>query len=64
MKEKLIELIKQLDPELQVLVAEVIEKEREYLDYLRPRGVVEEIRDLVDKYAKEDLGLIELAGKK
>ena len=64
MKEKLIELIKQLDPELQVLVAEVIEKEREYLDYLKPRGLVEEIRDLVDRHAKEDLGLLQLAGKK
>ena len=52
MKEKLIELINKLDPELQMIVAEVIEKEREFLDMLRPRGVKEEIRDIIDKYAK------------
>lgn len=52
MKEKLIKLIKQLDPDIQELVAEAIEKERDYLDYLKPRGLVEELRDLVDKYAK------------
>jgi uncharacterized protein YaaR (DUF327 family) len=64
MKEKLLELIKQLDPELRELVAEVIEKEREYLDYLKPRGVVEEIRDLIDRYAKDDLCLLIQGGKK
>ncbi len=64
MREKLIELIKQLDPELQGLVAEVIEKEREYLDYLKPRGVVEDIRDLIDRYAKDDLGLKSKKGEK
>jgi uncharacterized protein YaaR (DUF327 family) len=52
MKEKLLELIKQLDPDLQELVAEVIEKEREYIDLLKPRGVKEDIRDLIDKHAK------------
>jgi len=64
MKEKLLELIKQLDPELQELVAEVIEKEREFLDYLKPRGVVEEIRDLIDRHAKDDLGLLNQGGRK
>ena len=64
MKKKLLELIKQLDPELQGLVAEVIEKEREYLDYLKPRGVVEEIKDLIDRYAKDDLGLLYQGDKK
>lgn len=56
MKDKLIELIKKLDPELQMVVAEVIEKEREYLDMLKPRGVKEEIRDIIDKYAKYGTG--------
>lgn len=56
MKEKLIELIKNLDPELQMVVAEVIEKEREYLDMLKPRGVKEDIRDIIDKYAKHGFG--------
>jgi cell division protein FtsB len=64
MKEKLLVLIKKLEPELQEVVAEVIEKEREYLDFLKPRGVVEEIRDLIDRHAKEDLGLLKQGGKK
>lgn len=55
MKEKLLELIKQIDPTLQEIVIEVIEKEREYIDYLKPRGVKEEIRDIIDKYAKSEL---------
>ena len=57
MKEKLRELILQLDPELQELVAEVILKEREYLDMMKPRGVKEEIRDAVDRIARHGLGL-------
>lgn len=56
MKDQLLKLIQRLDPELQQLVAEVIEKEREYIDYLKPRGVKEDIRDLIDKYAKYGLG--------
>ena len=52
MKEKLLELIKELDPDLQELVAEVIEKERDYIELLKPRGVKEDIRDLIDKHAR------------
>ena len=52
MKEKLLELIKQLDPDLQELVAEVIEKEREYIDFLKPKGVKDDIRGLIDKHVK------------
>ena len=56
MKDKLRELILQLDPELQELVAEVIIKEREYLDMMKPRGIKEEIRDAIDRIAKYGLG--------
>lgn len=52
MREKLIELIKQLDPDLQEIVIEVIEKERDYLDYQKPKGIKDEIRDIIDRYAK------------
>lgn len=54
MRDKLLDLIKNLDPDIQELVAEVLEKERDYLDMLRPRGIKEEIRDLIDKHAKHD----------
>ena len=55
MKEKLLELIKQLDPELQLVVAEVIEKEREYMDMLKPKGIKEDIRDIIDKHVKYEI---------
>ncbi len=54
MKENLLALIKTIDPDLQELIAEVIEKEREYIDYLKPRGVKEDIRNLIDRHAKHD----------
>lgn len=56
MRERLLKLIRQLDPEIQELVAEVIILEREHLDMLKPRGVKEKIRDAIDKYAKHGLG--------
>jgi|APSaa5957512622_1039677.scaffolds.fasta_scaffold59519_2 hypothetical protein len=55
MKKKLIELISKLDPEIQVIVAEVIELEREHLDYRKPR-IKENIRDVIDKHARHGLG--------
>lgn len=56
MKEKLLELIRQLDPEIQELVAEVILLEREHLDMLKPHGIKEKIRDAIDKYARYGIG--------
>jgi hypothetical protein len=56
MHEKLFELIKNLEPDLRELVVEVIEKEREYIDYLKPKGIKEDIRELIDKYAKHGIG--------
>jgi hypothetical protein len=58
-KEKLMALIQQLDPEIQELVAEVILLEREHLDMLKPRGIKNKIRDSIDKYAKYGTGLDE-----
>lgn len=54
MKQKLVELIKKLDPDIRELVAEVVWLEREYLDMKKPH-VKEKIRDQVDVYAKESL---------
>lgn len=59
MREKLAELVADLEPEIQALVAEVIQLEREYLDLLKPRGVKDEIRDAIDKYARYGLGVNE-----
>ena len=61
MKEKLMELIQQLDPEIQALVAEVISLERDYVDMVKPRGVKKDIREVIDKYAKYGIGVDEEA---
>lgn len=55
MREALMQLIRDLDPEIQELVATVIAIEREYQDMQKPRGVVQTIRDEIDKYARESL---------
>ncbi len=52
MKERLVKLIAQFEPEVQAVVAEVIAKEREYLDMLKPRGVKEDIERVIDRIAR------------
>ncbi len=55
MKEKLVGLIQQFEPEVQAVVAEVIAKEREYLDMLRPRGIREDIENIIDRNARSGI---------
>lgn len=52
MRDKLGELILQFDPEVRTVVAEVIGKEREYLDMMRPRGIMDDIEDIIDRVAR------------
>lgn len=52
MREKLSTLISQFDPEVQAVVAEVIAKERERLDMLRPHGIMDDIEDIIDRVAR------------
>jgi hypothetical protein len=52
MREKLVELIMQFEPEVREVVAEVVAKEREYLDLLKPRGVKEDIEHTIDRVAR------------
>jgi hypothetical protein len=55
MREKLKELIQDLDPEIRGIVSDVVELEGEYLDSRRPQ-VINKIRDIVDRYAKNGIG--------
>jgi hypothetical protein len=55
-QEKLLTLIRQLDTDMQELVAEVILLERDHLDMLKPRGIKEKIRDVIDKHARYSPG--------
>ncbi len=56
MKEKLVTLIAQFEPEVQSVVAEVIAKERERLDLLKPHGIMDDIEDIVDRVARYEMG--------
>ena len=55
MREALTQLIRDLDPEIQELVATIISLEREHQDMQKPRGVVQTIRDEIEKYARASL---------
>jgi len=52
---RILGLIRKLDPDLQEVVAEVISLERENLDWQKPHGVKDKIRDIIDKHAKHKL---------
>ncbi len=56
MREQLVTLIKQFDPEVQAVVAEVIAKERERLDMLKPHGIMDDIEDIIDRVARHGEG--------
>lgn len=52
MRDKLLTLMDQFEPEVQAVVAEVIAKERERLDMLRPHGIMDDIEDIIDRVAR------------
>ena len=56
MREKLVMLINQFEPEVQAVVAEVIAKERERLDMLRPHGIMDDIEDIIDRVSRHGMG--------
>lgn len=56
MREKLVTLIQQFDPEVRAVVAEVIVKERERLDMLKPHGIMDDIEDIIDRVARHGEG--------
>lgn len=56
MREQLVTLIKQFDPEVQAVVAEVISKERERLDMLKPHGIMDDIEAIIDRVARHGEG--------
>jgi hypothetical protein len=52
MREKLAKLIIQFDPDVREVVAEVITKERERLDMLKPHGIKDDIEHIIDRVAR------------
>lgn len=52
LKEKISELLKEYDPEIQNLIERVLEEEWALLSYERPRGIMEKIRQIIDVEVK------------
>ena len=52
LQEKILELFRDYDPEVQEVIARVLEQEWAHLSYQRPRGIAEEIRHIIDAEVK------------
>jgi hypothetical protein len=50
-REKIISLFRECEPEVQEVVSEVLAKEWEKLSMLNPRGIKEDIRAIIDTQA-------------
>ena len=48
LKEKILELFQDYEPEVQEVIARVLEEEWARLSYERPRGILKEIRQIID----------------
>ena len=48
LKDKILELFQDYEPEVQVVIARVMDKEWARLSYQRPRGILEEIRQIIE----------------
>jgi len=52
LREKILNLFRDYEPEVQEVLAQVIEAEWAKLSYERPRGIIEEIRQIIDAEAR------------
>ena len=52
LKDKILELFRDYEPEVQSVIARVLEEEWARLSYERPRGILEEIRQIIDAEAR------------
>ena len=48
LREKILELFRECEPEVQSVIARVLEEEWALLSYERPRGIMEKIRQIID----------------
>ena len=52
LREKILELFKECDPEVKSIIARVLDAEWAKLSYEKPRGIIDEIRHIVDSEAR------------
>ena len=55
LKDHLRQLFSNYDPVIQEIIAETITLEQENISYKRPRGIVEQIDDIVERAAKKEI---------
>ena len=48
LKDKILELFQDYEPDVQRVIAKVLEEEWARLSYERPRGILEEVRKVID----------------
>jgi hypothetical protein len=48
LREKILQLFREYEPEVQAVIARVLEEEWARLSYEKPRGILEEIRHIID----------------
>jgi len=52
LREKILELFKECDPDVMNVIERVLDAEWAKLSYEKPRGIIEEIRHIVDSEAR------------
>ena len=53
LREKILELFRECEPEVQSVIARVLEEEWALLSHERPRGIMEKIRQIIDAEVKK-----------
>ena len=52
LREKILDLFQECDPEVKVIIERVLDAEWAKLSYEKPRGIIDEIRQIVDSQAR------------
>ena len=52
LREKIMELFRDCDPDVREVLSEVLDREWARLSYERPRGIVDEIKQIIDARAR------------
>ena len=54
LRDKILELFREYDPEVQAVIARVLDKEWERLSLRSPRGIIQDIREIIDSEVRRD----------
>ena len=52
LREKILDLFQECDPEVKAIIERVLDAEWAKLSYEKPRGIIDEIRQIVDSQAR------------